>query len=60
MGDWWVWLMLAGRGFGKTRAGAEYVRERVESNSCRLIALVGETSADVRHVMIEAAGHQPA
>jgi predicted phage terminase large subunit-like protein len=53
MGDWWVWLMLAGRGFGKTRAGAEWVREQVESNSCRLIALVGETSADVRNVMIE-------
>jgi phage terminase large subunit-like protein len=52
-GDFRVWLILAGRGFGKTRAGAEYVRELVESNSCRLIALVGETSADVRNVMIE-------
>ena len=28
-GDWAVWLLMAGRGFGKTRAGAEWVRERV-------------------------------
>ena len=27
-GDWAVWLLMAGRGFGKTRAGAEWVRER--------------------------------
>ena len=30
-GDWRVWLLLAGRGFGKTRAGAEYVRARVKA-----------------------------
>ena len=52
-GDWRVWLILAGRGFGKTRAGAEWVREQVESNRVGRIALVGETSADVRSVMIE-------
>jgi predicted phage terminase large subunit-like protein len=52
-GDWHVWLILAGRGSGKTRAGAEWVREQVESHGCRRIALVGETSADVRNVMIE-------
>ena len=52
-GDWWVWLILAGRGWGKTRAGAEWVREQVESHGCRRIALVGETAADVRDVMIE-------
>ena len=52
-GEWRVWLILAGRGFGKTRAGAECVREQVESHFCGRIALVGETSADVRDVMIE-------
>jgi phage terminase large subunit-like protein len=52
-GDWRVWLILAGRGFGKTRAGAEWVREQVESNRAGRIALVGETLADVRDVMIE-------
>jgi predicted phage terminase large subunit-like protein len=52
-GDWRVWLILAGRGFGKTRAGAEWVREQVEEGRARRIALVGETASDVRKVMIE-------
>jgi len=52
-GYWRVWLILAGRGFGKTRAGAEFIREQVENHLCGRIALVGETSADVRDVMIE-------
>ena len=29
-GNWTTWLILAGRGFGKTRTGAEWIRERVE------------------------------
>ncbi len=52
-GDWRVWLLLAGRGFGKTRTGAEYVRARVEARTARRIALVGPTAADVRDVMVE-------
>ncbi len=52
-GDWRVWLILAGRGFGKTRSGAEWVREQVESGRCRRIALVAETAADARKVMVE-------
>ncbi len=52
-GDWHVWLILAGRGFGKTRTGAEYVRERVESGGARRLALVAETAADARAVMVE-------
>ncbi|HYL31924.1 MAG TPA: terminase family protein [Stellaceae bacterium] len=52
-GDWRVWLLLAGRGFGKTRSGAEFVRARVESGLSSRIALVGPTSADVRDVMVE-------
>lgn len=52
-GQWKVWLILAGRGFGKTRSGAEWVREQVESGAARRIALVAETAADARTVMIE-------
>ena len=52
-GPWQVWLILAGRGFGKTRSGAEWVRSAVENLGYRRIALVGETAADVRDVMVE-------
>ena len=52
-GDWSVWLLMAGRGFGKTRTGAEWVRARVESGAAGRIALVARTPADVRDVMIE-------
>jgi len=50
-GDWRTFLVLAGRGFGKTRLGAEWIREEVESGAER-IALVGSTAADVRDVMV--------
>ncbi len=52
-GDWRLWLMLAGRGFGKTRAGAEWVDAMARSNPGIRIALVGATQDDVRKVMIE-------
>jgi phage terminase large subunit-like protein len=52
-GDWTVWLILAGRGFGKTRTGSEWVREQVNSGRFRRVALVGPTAADVRDTMIE-------
>ncbi len=52
-GKWFVWLILAGRGFGKTRTGAETVKESVENGTAKRIALVGPTAADVRDVMIE-------
>ena len=51
-GDWRYWLILAGRGFGKTRTGAEWVKGQIAAG-CRRIALVGPTAADVRNVMIE-------
>jgi len=54
-GDWTTWLLLAGRGAGKTRAGAEWVRAlalRETSEKVGRIALVGETIADVREVMV--------
>ncbi len=52
-GDWRVWLLLAGRGFGKTRTGAEYVRAQVDAGKARRIALVAPTAADARAVMVE-------
>jgi predicted phage terminase large subunit-like protein len=52
-GDWRVWLLLAGRGFGKTRSGAEFVRARVAARTARHIALVAPTAADARNVMVE-------
>ena len=52
-GDWRTWLVLAGRGFGKTRTGAEWVREQVEQGQCSRMALVAPTAADARDVMVE-------
>ena len=51
-GDWRTWLVLAGRGFGKTRTGAEWVRAQVATGYGR-IALVAPTAADARDVMVE-------
>src|SRR6478736_2031358 len=50
--DWTTWLILGGRGAGKTRAGAEWVRAQAQNPAAR-IALIGETARDVREVMIE-------
>lgn len=52
-GDWAHWLMLAGRGFGKTRAGAEWVRGLAESGQAKRIALIAPTLSDARAVMVE-------
>lgn len=52
-GDWTYWLLLAGRGFGKTRTGAEWVRDLATKGDARRIALVAPTAADIRDVMIE-------
>ncbi len=51
-GDWQYWMFMAGRGAGKTRAGAEWVRDQVEKHGCRRIALIAPTAADARDVMI--------
>jgi phage terminase large subunit-like protein len=51
MGDWSIWLILAGRGWGKTKALAEWVRMMAKPGA--RIALVGATAADVRDVIIE-------
>lgn len=52
-GKWSVWLILAGRGWGKTLTGAQWVRRQVEHYGRRRLALVGRTPYDVRDVMIE-------
>lgn len=51
-GDWDIWLILSGRGWGKTRTGAEWIREKALEKPIR-IALIGETAADARDVMVE-------
>ena len=51
-GKWTIWLICAGRGFGKTRAGAETVRLQ-KLAGCMNIGLIGATAADVRDTMIE-------
>ena len=50
---WRTWLLMAGRGFGKTRAGAEWVDSMARSRPGVRIALVGATIADARAVMVE-------
>ncbi|MDQ0417912.1 phage terminase large subunit-like protein [Croceifilum oryzae] len=52
-GNWRTWLLLAGRGFGKTRTGAEWVRSLVETEQAKRIALVAPTAADARDVVVE-------
>ncbi len=58
-GNWNSWLLLGGRGAGKTRAGAEWVRGLMEGKTplskgkLTQIALIGETHADIREVMVE-------
>ena len=52
-GYWSHWLLLAGRGFGKTRAGAEWVRGLAEGGAAKRIALVAPTLSDARAVMVE-------
>ena len=51
--DWRVWLIRAGRGFGKTRAGAEWVCQVARDIPNARIALVGASIEDVVKVMIE-------
>ena len=52
-GDWRCWLICAGRGFGKTRSGAEWVRHYVRARPDARIALVSASLAEARAVMVE-------
>lgn len=57
-GDWSTWVILGGRGAGKTRAGSEWIRAQVEGGRpgdpgrCSRVALVGESLDEAREVMI--------
>jgi phage terminase large subunit-like protein len=50
---WRVWLMMAGRGFGKTRAGAEWIFRLANGKPGVRVALVGGTIAEARSIMVE-------
>lgn len=58
-GDWYTWIALAGRGWGKTRCGSEWVKSVVCGNTplakgkASRVALIAETAADGRDVMVE-------
>ena len=52
-GDWDTWLILAGRGWGKTKSGAEWVKAEIESGRRGRMALIGPTAGDIRDAMIE-------
>ena len=52
-GGWRIWLILAGRGFGKTRTINEFVRAEVERGTAARIALVAATASDYREVLVE-------
>jgi hypothetical protein len=47
-GDWRVWAYVAGRGAGKTRAGASWIQRRVDDGTMKLGCLIAPTSADIR------------
>lgn len=52
-GNWKIWLLMAGRGFGKTRSGAEAIRKLINNLGYKHIGLVAKTISDAREVMVE-------
>jgi phage terminase large subunit-like protein len=52
LGGWVYWLILAGRGWGKSATGSYWIRKRV-ANGARRLAVIGPTAADVRDIMVE-------
>jgi phage terminase large subunit-like protein len=51
-GDWSIWLVLAGRGWGKTEVGAQWIKEQIAAG-VKSIALVAETQKDLEEVMVK-------
>lgn len=51
--EWDIWVLLAGRGFGKTRTGAEYIKEEMLEHPGSLVGIIGQTIASVRDVCME-------
>jgi phage terminase large subunit-like protein len=52
-GDWNIWMILAGRGFGKTRSAAETIKKWATSGQYKRIALIANTIQEARQVMVE-------
>jgi phage terminase large subunit-like protein len=52
-GEWRAWLLLGGRGSGKTRCSAEWVRDQMEAGRRRHMALIGPTADTIRRDMVE-------
>ena len=52
-GNWFTWLILAGRGFGKTRTGAESVMQLICSNNYKSIGLIGKSINETKQIMVE-------
>jgi phage terminase large subunit-like protein len=52
-GEWRTWLLLGGRGAGKTRSAAEWVRAEMESGRRRNMGIIGPTADAVRRIMVE-------
>ncbi|GHT88293.1 DNA-packaging protein [Alphaproteobacteria bacterium] len=52
-GDWALWMILAGRGFGKTRTGAENIMELINSGKYKRIAIIGKTIGEAKTIMVE-------
>jgi len=51
-GEWVVWLLLAGRAFGKTLAAAQHIREIADGGKVRHIGLIGQTASAIRDIMV--------
>ena len=56
---WYIWLVKAGRGFGKTRCGAEYVRSRIDDGSWKSVNCAGATLGDTIDVMVRGTPEAP-
>lgn len=50
--DWFIWFILAGRGFGKTRSGAEHVADFARENPGSEIGVIGRTDAEARRLLL--------
>jgi phage terminase large subunit-like protein len=51
--DWFLWMILAGRGFGKTRTGSETLMNLVNTGNYKRIAIIGKTIKEARDIMVE-------
>jgi phage terminase large subunit-like protein len=52
-GNWYLWMLLAGRGFGKTRTGAESIMELVNSGQYKRIGIIGKSICEAKDIMVD-------